>query len=149
MAFAAQMFLPSHCKVIFQVTSSSRCSPVPRCVCVLSPPLSWNSAMPLTYCGASAPWSYRVHGKAQQWQLCCCQAAWWHFPLSNRPPCSPPGCLQTHYLGCTKQLSVLPGMNLDNCCRACAQNEELISPIIQAARSYFPVEPERKARCNS
>lgn len=69
--------------------------------------------------------------------------------LSNRPPCSPPGWLQTHYLGCTKQLSVLPEMNLCKCCGACAQKEELISPIIQAAKFYFPVETERKARCNS
>lgn len=113
-------------------------------VCALSPPLSRNSEMCSTRCGElQAPWQSTA---LTSLLLPGCLVT---LSLSHRPACSPPGCLQTHYLGCTKQLSVLPGMNLDNCCGACARKEELISPIIQTAKFYFPVEPERKARCNS
>lgn len=96
-------------------------------VYALSSPLSWNSAMHLTYCGAAASLSWRVCNVAHHWHFCSCQAAWWQFPSANRPPCSSL-CwffftLQTRYLGLTKHLSVVPEMNLQNCCGVCTQKK--------------------------
>lgn len=98
---------------------------------------AWHIVVPLSLCGAGS----RARDSSDS-----SAPAWWHFPSATGLP---PPLLAGSNLGCTKLLSVLPEMNLCNRCGVCAQKEELISPIIQAARFYFPVELERKARCNS
>lgn len=67
----------------------------------------------------------------------------------QQPPCSPPGWSQTHSLGAQSSLLCCLELACIIAAERAPKKKKLISPIIQAARFYFPVEAERKARCNS
>lgn len=114
-------------------------------VCVLSSPPSRNSAMRLTYCSAAVAFELEGLQHCASLTSLLLPGCLVKLSFSNRPPCSSP-CwffrLQTHCLGCTKQLFVVPEMNLQNLLCSVCPKEELASPIIQAAKSYFPVESE-------
>lgn len=89
---------------------------------VLPSPLSWNSAMHLTYCSATVSMSWRGCSIAHHWSLSAPVRLLVMFSLSNRPPCWL-FRLQTHYLGYTKQLSKVPEIILYNCSGVCSQKK--------------------------
>lgn len=112
MSFAAQMFLPSHCKVIFQVTSSSRCFPVPRC---MRCPLHWAETQRCTWHITVPCCLFELEGLqhcTSMTSLCSCQAARWWFPSATGLLAGSSSCLatlaaQSSFLWCLKWTFVI------------------------------------------